>query len=292
MGMSDALDRGRESFRRREWGDAYTQLAAADREAPLGLDDLERLAVAAYLAGDDAASTDAWVRAHQDCVRAGDPARAVRCAFWLVLGLMLRGELAPAAGWLARGQRFAGDVEGHAEEGCLLLGDAVQLMFTGDAEGANAMYSRAAEIGVRFGDPDVTAMARLGEGQTAIMLGRTADGLTLLDEAMVAVTAEETSPMHDGTRLLRRDRDVPGDLRRSPRTRVDDGVESVVRVATRARAVPRPVPRASGRDPGAAGGLARRDRRGPTRLRAPGRAPAPGGRPGVLPAWRAPASAG
>jgi DNA-binding CsgD family transcriptional regulator/tetratricopeptide (TPR) repeat protein len=198
MTVTDALDRGRESFRRRAWADAYTQLAAADRDAPLEVADLENLASAASLAGDDPASADAWIRAHQEYLRAGNPARAVRCAFWLVLGLMLRGELAPAAGWLARGQRLAGDVQGRAEEGCLLLGDAVQLMFAGDADGANAMYSRAAEIGVRFGDPDVTAMARLGEGQTAIMLGRTADGLTLLDEAMVAVTADETSAAMTG----------------------------------------------------------------------------------------------
>jgi ATP/maltotriose-dependent transcriptional regulator MalT len=198
MGMAGALERGRESFRRRSWRDAFTELSEADRDVPLELDDLERLAVAAYLAGEDLVSTDTWVRAHQECVRAGNPGRAVRCAFWLVIGLMLRGELAPAAGWLARGQRFAGDVEGRAEEGCLLLGDAVQLMFGGDPERANALYSRAAEIGVRFGDPDVTAMARLGEGQTAIMLGRTADGLRLLDEAMVAVTADETSAAMTG----------------------------------------------------------------------------------------------
>ena len=198
MGMAGALERGRESFRRRAWGDAYAQLSAADRDAPLELDDLERLAAAAYLAGEDVVSTDAWVRAHQECVRADNPGRAVRCAFWLVIGLLLRGEAAPAAGWLARGQRFAGDVEGRAEEGCLLLGDAVQLMFGGDPERANALYSRAAEIGVRFGDPDITAMARLGEGQTAIMLGRTADGLRLLDEAMVAVTADETSATMTG----------------------------------------------------------------------------------------------
>ena len=198
MGMAGALERGRESFRRRAWGDAYAQLSAADRDAPLELDDLERLAAAAYLAGEDVVSTDAWVLAHQECVRADNPGRAVRCAFWLVIGLLLRGEAAPAAGWLARGQRFAGDVEGRAEEGCLLLGDAVQLMFGGDPERANALYSRAAEIGVRFGDPDITAMARLGEGQTAIMLGRTADGLRLLDEAMVAVTADETSATMTG----------------------------------------------------------------------------------------------
>jgi DNA-binding CsgD family transcriptional regulator len=198
MAVTDALDRGRDSFRRQAWADAYTQLGAADHDAPLEVADLEMLAAAASLAGDDPASADAWVRAHQEYVRAGNPARAVRCAFWLVLGLMLRGELAPAAGWLARAQRLSGDVQGRAEEGCLVLGDAVQLMFAGDAEGANAVYSRAAEIGVRFGDPDVMAMARLGEGQTAIMLGRTADGLTLLDEAMVAVTADETSATMTG----------------------------------------------------------------------------------------------
>jgi DNA-binding NarL/FixJ family response regulator len=193
MAVVDELDRGRESFRRRAWGDAYAQLSAADQDAPLGLDDLERLAAAAYLAGEDAASTGAWVRAHQECVRAGEPGRAVRCAFWLVLGLVLRGEAAPASGWLARAQRFAGDVEGGAEEACLLLGDAIQHMFAGEAEEARALYHRAAEIGVRFGDPDVVTLALLGEGQSVIMLGRTADGLTLLDEAMVAVTADETS---------------------------------------------------------------------------------------------------
>jgi DNA-binding NarL/FixJ family response regulator len=198
MAMTGALDRGRESFRRSAWADAYAQLSSADRAAPLGLDDLERLATAAYLAGDDAASTDAWVRAHQECVRDGDPARAVRCAFWLVLGLVLRGEAAPARGWLARAQRLADDVEGRAEEACLLLGEAIQLMFGGDAERAHATYGRAAEIGVHFGDADVVTLARLGEGQTAIMLGRTADGVTLLDEAMVAVMADETSATMTG----------------------------------------------------------------------------------------------
>ena len=198
MGMPDTLDRGREAFRRREWGDAYTRLSAADGEAPLGVDDLERLAVAAYLAGDDAASTDAWVRAHQECVRAGDPVRAVRCAFWLVVGLVVRGEAAAASGWLARAQRLAEDVEGRVEEACLLLGDAVQLMFLGDVQAAHTAYSRAADIGVRFADPDVVTLARLGEGQTAIMLGHIGDGVTLLDEAMVAVTADETSPTMTG----------------------------------------------------------------------------------------------
>jgi hypothetical protein len=36
----------------------------------------------------------------------GDPDRAVWCAFWLVLSLTLRGELAQASGWLARAERL------------------------------------------------------------------------------------------------------------------------------------------------------------------------------------------
>jgi hypothetical protein len=46
-----AFDGGRASFGRQAWGDAYAQLSAADKEAPLEFDDLERLAVAAYLVG-------------------------------------------------------------------------------------------------------------------------------------------------------------------------------------------------------------------------------------------------
>ena len=39
------LDAGRSSFGRQAWGDAYAQLSAADKEAPLELEGLERLAV-------------------------------------------------------------------------------------------------------------------------------------------------------------------------------------------------------------------------------------------------------
>ena len=56
MAMADAeraLNRGRECFARRAWADAYAQLSAADREAPLEPEDLERLAMAAYLVGAD-----------------------------------------------------------------------------------------------------------------------------------------------------------------------------------------------------------------------------------------------
>ena len=83
MTAADALDRGRASFGRQAWGDAYAQLSAADREAALEPDDLERLAMAAHLVGRDSDSADAYARAHHGFLSRGDAPRAARCAFWL-----------------------------------------------------------------------------------------------------------------------------------------------------------------------------------------------------------------
>ena len=58
--------------------------------------------------------------------------------------------------------------------------------------------SKPVAIGDRFGDPDVVTLGRLGCGQASIASGRTADGVALLDEAMVAVTAGEVSPITRG----------------------------------------------------------------------------------------------
>jgi hypothetical protein len=62
MTTADALDRGRACFDRHDWADAYSGMSAADHEAPLSPEDLERLAMAAYLVGRDDDSADIWAR--------------------------------------------------------------------------------------------------------------------------------------------------------------------------------------------------------------------------------------
>src|SRR5687767_13788709 len=111
MTTTDALDRGRKSFSRQAWADAFAQLSDADRQAPLELEDLERLAVAAHLIGRDADSADVWARAHHECLRVHDAARAARCAFQLGMGLLGRGEMARGGGWLARARRLLDDAQ-------------------------------------------------------------------------------------------------------------------------------------------------------------------------------------
>jgi DNA-binding CsgD family transcriptional regulator len=199
MTMAGALDRGRGAFDRHAWADACSGLSAADHEAPLSPEDLERLALAAYLAGRDDDGADVSARAYHEWLRLGDAPRAARCAFWLGFTLVHRGELARGGGWLARARRLLDDGRlDCVERGYLLLPAALQSLAGGDAAAACATFGQAAEIGGRFGDPDLETLAGLGRGQALIRLAQTAEGVALLDEVMVAVTAGEVSAVVAG----------------------------------------------------------------------------------------------
>jgi DNA-binding NarL/FixJ family response regulator len=192
----DALHRGRSAFAANAWTDAVAGLAEADRAAPLGPDDLERLASAAYLTGRDAESADAWARAHHELLARGEPRRAARCAIWLGFGLLLRGETARASGWMARARRVLADGPPDlAEHGFLLWADAFRTIMAGDPVAALAGFEQAAAIGERRHDPDVAALGRVGAGRARIRLGDTGAGAALLDEVMVAVETGELSPI-------------------------------------------------------------------------------------------------
>ena len=195
MTAADALDRGRESYGRRAWADAFAQLSTADRESQLEAEDLERLATAAYLIARDDEGASAGARAHHEFLRRGDLERAVRCAFWLAFGFLNRGEAARGGGWIARAQRLLDDFQQDCvEHGYLLFPVGLQRLVEGDAATAAATFAQACKIGERFGDPDLIALARLGLGGARIALGDTAAGVALLDEVMVAVEADEVSP--------------------------------------------------------------------------------------------------
>ena len=117
------------------WGDAFADLSAAHREGQLEVEDLERLAVAAYMVGRDDACEEAWIAAHHAWLRRGEAERAARCAFWQALGLFFRGDLAPAMGWVARGGRLLEESRRDCvEQAWLRMLTALPRLFEGDAE--------------------------------------------------------------------------------------------------------------------------------------------------------------
>lgn len=146
--------------------------------------------------GNDAEWTALMARAYQELLQGGDAARAARCAFWLGLGLLDLGEVARGSGWLARAGRVLDDYgQDCVERGYLLVPSALQHLEGGDASAAHDIFQQAAAIADRFADPDLIALTTLGRGQSLIGLGQTLPGSALLDEAMIAVTASEVSPI-------------------------------------------------------------------------------------------------
>ena len=193
------LARGRERFERREWADAFEALKLADREDPLGANDLQLLAICAYLVGHEDDYLRALERSHQLLLEDGECVRAARCAFWIGLCLLFRGSAGPATGWLARAQRLvARDGRACAEQGYLLLPRAERDLASLNAQAAYTSATQAVEIGERFADADLIACARHIQGRARLLQGRLEQGLSLLDETMVAVVAGELSPIMTG----------------------------------------------------------------------------------------------
>jgi DNA-binding NarL/FixJ family response regulator len=197
--MGDGIDRGRDAFDRQAWGAAYEQLTAAATVEPLEVEDLERLAAAAYLAGHSDESSQIWARAHQECARIGDVARAARCAFWLAFALLNNGELARGGGWVDRAQRLLDDRKlDCVEQGYLRYAAGLRSVFGGELTAAHAAFTAAGNMGEVFRDAELTTLARIGEGRCLVYLGEIDKGVALLDEAMVAVGALEISPIAIG----------------------------------------------------------------------------------------------
>jgi DNA-binding NarL/FixJ family response regulator len=197
--LAHALECAREACRRGAWASAHAAFARADRKGPLAAQDLEAFATSAYMLGQDDGYLKTLERAHRAHLEAGDALRSARCAFWIGLRHALRGETARASGWFARAERLIGRQQRECvERGYLLLPAAEEQLAARDGKAAFETAAEAAAIAERFGEPDLLALARHQQGRARLQQGRVREGLALLDELMVAVTANELTPLTAG----------------------------------------------------------------------------------------------
>ncbi|MEV7175175.1 response regulator transcription factor [Kitasatospora sp. NPDC093679] len=196
MDAAAVLTDARRSHGGHAWRDACELYAAADGGEPggLGVADLEDWGEAAQLLGRGEEASAVLQRAYLAREGAADVRGALRCAFWLAEVLAMRGEFAHAGGWLARAGRFAGSGPPCAEQGFLLVREAERQLQEGEHEAAFGTAGRVLELAGRFGDRDLAVLAAQYQGAARIAQERVEEGLALLDEAMVAVTAGETGP--------------------------------------------------------------------------------------------------
>lgn len=195
MVVEERLVRGRQCYERRAWREARDLLATCDHALPLEDADLERLAVASFLTGEDEASDDAWRRAYRRYGERGERSGAVRCGFWLAFRLLNSGDLPGADGWIARMERLLGDAGDSSENGQLQYLTGLLAVFSGDLPKAEVDLGRSVQLAERAGDTDLSTLARLALGRVFIFRGDIPGGVRLLDEAMVAVLSGETSPV-------------------------------------------------------------------------------------------------
>jgi len=180
------------------WQGAYDQLTAADRVTPLCAADLELLARAAYMLGQDDDYVRALERAYRSYLDADEPGSAIRCAFWIGHSWLFRGQSAPGFGWFARAERLLDPDADTVDRGYVLIGEMLGHLVKGDSPAALAVAVRVTEVGERFGDRDLVAIGMMEHGHALVRQGRSDEGVRLIDETMVAVTAGELSPIVAG----------------------------------------------------------------------------------------------
>jgi ATP/maltotriose-dependent transcriptional regulator MalT len=188
--------RARAAFEQRSWSDAYRQLSKLDRPQP---EDLRRLAVTAYMLGRDDECAAWWERAHDACLDRGELIPAARCAGWLAMGLLIRGQVARGSGWLARCSDLLDEAgQDCPERGFLLLPEALQRIDAGSYGDAHDLAATAVELGRRFADRDLAALGRHIQARALIRLDQFAEAIRLFDELMVQLGADDLSPVVAG----------------------------------------------------------------------------------------------
>ncbi len=198
MGVVDDLAQAREAYERRDWMAAYDALSAA---GPVALDgaDYARLALAAEMLGRHNDCVHAMQRSYQLNIDAGDVLAAVRSAFWLAMTLADAGEPAVSRGWVSRAERLLQQIpDDVVERGYVWCAQLFGHIAAGEFEEAAVAAAAISDYGQRFRSDDLIAMGLCSQGRLTMYGGQMADGIRMLDEAMVAVASGELSPVFAG----------------------------------------------------------------------------------------------
>ena len=202
LGMSpssEILTRAREAYAARSWNDAFDAYSTADADGLLEPRDLELLSMTAFMLGRVREMLDIQERAYHAYLEKHEPLRAARAALWLANNLASRAKFPQASGWIEVSERILKTApEDCVERGYLLMPMALRSVMAEDFDAVAEYSGQAADIGRRFGDHDLTALAAQTRARALLKLARTDEGLRLLDEVMISLTNADMSPMVTG----------------------------------------------------------------------------------------------
>ncbi len=183
-----------------EWESAFAAMSDADQSGVIvDGDNLRDFATAAYMTGREDRYLDLMGRAFDVYTDANAILDAARTAFWIGLTLMFMGEHGRGGGWLARAGHLVEEADTDCAEAGYLLLPRVEMSFgAGDIKAAVDFAAQALTIGECHSDENLSAMARHLVGRAQLALGDVQNGLSALDETMVATTEGRLSPIVTG----------------------------------------------------------------------------------------------
>ena len=196
--VDDSLAAGREAARRHAWREAYELLRGADEDGKLTSEDLENLAEAAWWIGRLEEAIALRERAYAAYLEGGDNQRAALLAVMVAIDHANRAAMSVAGGWLARAERLLANEEEGIAHGHLALAHGMSALDMGELDTATRQLERAQDIGARFGDRNLEAMALVFKGTVLVSKGDVTEGLAILDEATAAAIGGELRPLATG----------------------------------------------------------------------------------------------
>lgn len=207
----DMLEGAREAASGCRWGDAYEIVSRVDQMVALTAEDLELLSTAAFLTGHGDVSRQASLRAYQIRANSGQKRKAARGAVKLGLDRLDTAEIAHASGclpaslsscstWMAQAAALVKKEEDCVEHGYLLVPSAFEYLVAGNdderLEESVRLAECAVEIGRRFDDPELTALAEMILGRALIRSRREHQGMSILEDSVtIAVRGEVAAPV-------------------------------------------------------------------------------------------------
>jgi len=196
----DLLRDARDARARCDWQACFDAAMAADAGSDQGVEAerLDLLADGAWWLGQLDVCIDARERAYNLFDELGETRRAGQCAVWLYEHHCFRASPSIGAAWLRRARRALDGEEPCIELGALLLREAEIAHGSGELDTASELAQRCVDLGRRLRSADLEAESLQTLGRLRIDQARAAEGLALLDEAMLFALDGRLSPYSTG----------------------------------------------------------------------------------------------
>ena len=197
--VSSTARDGRTAVAHLAWNEAFSHLSAADKTAALDAEDLELLAESAWWTGriDDCINADE--RAYALYMKQGNARRAALVCMKLAVHYFHRLAGSIAAGWFARAEQLLEAEPESVEHGYLIrIKGRIACEVEGNLDRALELAKLACEMGTRFDNRNLRALALHDQGCILVAKGRVGEGMALMQEVMAAALGNELDAMTTG----------------------------------------------------------------------------------------------